>query len=459
MPSEKVYTVEALERERQAKLKEAVAGEPNFQDEDDEEYSDELLKQIASFQTTDDPNGPPTCKSYAAAEALIIKAMKKGAKMADVRLDLTNQQLSVVPADVLRLGESLVQLSVVGNMIVELPADLDLCKRLRVLNLAANELAGLPKLVGLKGLIHVGLGYNRVTDHGLQALHRCLPAGLQSLDLTANELTNLENLLEAFEEKFHSLRHLSLMSNPLAISGSYRSTVAKSALGSHLSQLDGTELSADSLAPPPAAVGGAEGEGEEEEEEEVVDDGKPKVTLKVTIMQLSGVPEVAEAPAAEEGAEAADPPPEPVEQQLVVDFTIGGKSTTTKALARAPVVDFDNSSVELTLPLGVALRDELIVHGIPFAVYTLTPVPPAEDAEEGAEPPEPERALLGVVTTHWGPLAQGTAELTQVCQSLITPPPPKKEKGSKKKASKPSPPFTLAVTASIQIVEKEPQPF
>lgn len=212
---EKVFTVEGLERERQAKLKEAVAGEPNFRDEEDEEYSDELLKQIADFQSPDDPNAPPTCKSYAAAEALIIKAMKQGAKMADVRLDLTNQRLSVVPADVLRLGESLVQLSVVGNTIVELPTDLDLCKRLRVLNLAANELSGLPKLTTLKGLVHVGLAYNRVTDQALGALHRCLPAALQSLDLTANELVHLDTLLELFEEKFHSMRHLSLMSNPL----------------------------------------------------------------------------------------------------------------------------------------------------------------------------------------------------------------------------------------------------
>ena len=456
-----VWTIEALERERQSRLKEAVAGEPSATGK--AEKRDALAAQIAKFQNPEDPDAPSTCKSYEAAEALIIKAMKKGAKMAEVRLDLTHQRLTVVPADVLRLGESLVQLSVVGNSILELPADLDLCKRLRVLNLAANELAGLPKLTTMRELMHVGLGYNRVTDAGLPALSRCLPSSLQSLDLTANELINLEGLLELFDEKFHSLRHLSLKSNPLAIRGDYRSIVAKSSFGAHVTLLDGAELGAADTQPaavPEAASGGgegAEGEGEEEEEAaEVVDDGKPKVTLKVTVMQLSGVPEVA-APAP---ADEAAPAPAPAtgegegeaEQQIVVEFTLLGKKTCTRPMTRAPVVDFESTSVELIVPRSVALRDELIVHGIPFDVYTLTPPAAAPEGgeEEQAGEAEPERALLGTVSTYWGSLASGEAELSQVSSAFVQPPAPKKK--SKKKPAKLPPPFTLSIAASIQIL-------
>ena len=72
MPSEsKPFTVEALERERQARLKEAVAGEPANKGK--AEKRDLLQAQIAKFQKPIDADSAPTCKSYAAAEALIIK--------------------------------------------------------------------------------------------------------------------------------------------------------------------------------------------------------------------------------------------------------------------------------------------------------------------------------------------------------------------------------------------------
>lgn len=225
--------------------------------------------------------------------------------------------------------------------------------------------------------------------------------------------------------------------------------------------LDGTDLSADSpTAAAPDAAADPEGEGEEDEDEaeQPVDDGKPKATLRITIMQLSGVPEVvasapADAPA--DGAPPADADGDapPSDEEIVVEFSILGKTTTTKPLPRAPVVDFDSTSVEVTVPLSVALRDELLVHGVPFAVYTHAAAPPVE-GEDDAETPAPERTLLGVVNTHWGALASGDAELSQVSQALIVPQPPAREKGSKKKPKKPPPPFTLALTASIAIVEK-----
>ena len=72
MPQAAVFTVEALERERQARLKEAVAGEST--DNAKEARRERLQEQIKSFQAPPEGESLPTCKSYAAAEAVIIKA-------------------------------------------------------------------------------------------------------------------------------------------------------------------------------------------------------------------------------------------------------------------------------------------------------------------------------------------------------------------------------------------------
>ena len=277
------YTVEALERERQQRLKEAIANEPSKKDK--EEKRDRLAAQVDSWRrqkngTTD----VQTCTSYADAEAVLIKAIKAEKDAPDLRLDLTRLRLSVVPADVLRLGDSLVELSLVGNAICELPADLDLCKRLKVLNCAANELSGLPNLAGLRELSHVGLGYNCVNDAALPALNRSLPTCLQSLDLSANELLDLSTFIDLFEDKFAKLYHLSLQHNPLAIRPGYKTDICKSALGANLTLIDNVEVTpeirdgvkeeaaAPAAAPaeetPPAAEEGGGEEAEEEEEEE-----------------------------------------------------------------------------------------------------------------------------------------------------------------------------------------------
>ena len=385
MPSEKQYTVEALERERQARLKEAVMNSLPFKDDDDD---DDLADALA-------PRSPPSrTRAIRTARRRANRRRgrgahhqgdEKGVKMADVRLDLTYQNLTVVPADVLRLGESLVQLSVVGNGLVEMPADLDLCRRLRVLNLSCNELSGLPKLSGLRELVHVGLGYNRITDRDLTPLKRNLPGTLQSLDLTANDLVNLEGLLELFEEGF-TLKHFALKHNPLAINPGYRNTVVTSAVGALLTMLDGVEVvaadpaaeaaakaAAEAEAAAKAEAGEDEDEGEEEEDDED-DSGPPKAHLKLTIMQLSGIPEE---PAAAPAADGDDAPAEGGEgggggdQMLEVEFTLhgfnGGEPFCTKPLPRAPTVDFESTTVDLGKHLLTAeLRDQLVVHGIPL---------------------------------------------------------------------------------------------
>ena len=485
-------TVEQLERERQARLKEAVAGEPTSDGKD--EKREKLQAQIKSFAQL----APvPSCRSYAAAEARVLRAMKSGEKMLDLRLDLTHQKLQVVPADVLRLGDSLCELSVVGNRICELPADLDLCRRLRVLNLSANELSGLPNLSALENLAYVGLSYNRVDDDGLPLLARCLPPTLSVLDLGANELCHLEPLLDLFDGLIPSLRHLTLKGNPLCIGAGYRQRVAASdAFGGVLALLDDVALPSaadasaslpsaadappEAAAEPPAPPEGAPDGSEEEEVSEETrlereaaaaaaeEERKRSVTLRVTVEQLKGVPDpvpdaaAAGAPGAADPAEAAAA----AEECLMLAFAIGGNRQVTKPVPRAHTIDFDELTVELTVPRTVALRDELLIHGVAFEVLTRPGPPPPDDADaaaaaaaegeaEAAEP-EPEPVLLGTVVSHWESLAAGETAMTQVCSAIVQPPaPPKKGKADKKGARRPAklpPPFTLTLTVSLAIV-------
>ena len=507
-----VATVEQLERERQQRLKEAVAGE--LASDGKEERRDRLQRQISTFQAPLEKDAPQTCKSYAAAEAVIIKAMKSGAKFCDIRLDLTHQKLLVVPADVLRLGESLIHLSLVGNFLCELPTDLDLCRRLRVLNLSANELCSLPDLSELGELSHVGMSYNRVEDAGLPALCRALPRSLKSLDLSANELCDMEGFIDVFDDAFGGLQHLALKHNPLVLQRAYRSTLLAASIGAHLTVLDGDDVSAEMRAsaieesaaraasavgdsaeeaaeapatddPPDAAATGAEGGtggaegGGAEGGGAAADGGEKRVCLRVTLTRVEGVPEVngegAGAPAA---APEAGTPEDGGENphQLVVAFTVLDRKTETQPIARAPLVDLEDTSVEVVVPRSAALRDALLVHGVPFEVYALSPPPPPPDGADGADGADgsggapadgaaddadgaaapTEKVLLGTVLSTWDPLLSGAAEFTQVCSTRVQPAAiAKKSRSGKRRSagSKPPPPFTLSITASIEVVE------
>ena len=83
-----------------------------------------------------------------------------------------------------------------------------------------------------------------------------------------------------------------------------------------------------------------------------------------------------------DGAPAAAADGEAPPQQVVVSFAILGKVTSTKPMARAATLDFEGSSVDVVVPRSVALRDELLVHGISFEVHALVP---ADDDAAAAE--------------------------------------------------------------------------
>ena len=95
------------------------------------------------------------------------------------------------------------------------------------------------------------------------------------------------------------------------------------------------------------------------------------------------------------------------EEQVTVSFTILGKTTSTKAMPRAGTIDFEKTSVELVVPRTVELRDELIVHGVPFEVHVILP-PSAEDAEAAAAEAEAAEAGGGEADGGAAPLLPGT---------------------------------------------------
>ena len=109
------------------------------------------------------------------------------------------------------------------------------------------------------------------------------------------------------------------------------------------------------------------------------------------------------------------------------------------------------------------LRDELMVHGVPFEVFVITPpstadseaapeaLPTEAEGEQGTA--EPNKALLATVRTRWDAIVSGEKDCTQVCQELVQPPAPVRvDSKGKKKVGKPPAPFILSLAATVGIV-------
>jgi hypothetical protein len=113
------------------------------------------------------------------------------------------------------------------------------------------------------------------------------------------------------------------------------------------------------------------------------------------------------------------------------------------------VIDFEDTAVVLELERTVALRDELLITGIPFEVLS---VPPKAKPLDGEAPPATTPALIGRLVSHWAPLAEGETKMTQVCQQIIQPPAPEGAKAKRGKKPKLPPPFTLSLAVTIELV-------
>ena len=174
-------TMEALERDRLALLKEVIGQE--VVDTAKHAKRDALAKDLRGFAETA-PLEEETKTIHSLEQARRLE--KRGAP---IRLDLTRTNITTLSADVCALGH-LHELVLVANALERLPPSLSNCRKLQSLQLGANRLSALPDLSALDGLLHVGLSYNEVDDARLPALVASLPrATLRSLDLSDNPLT------------------------------------------------------------------------------------------------------------------------------------------------------------------------------------------------------------------------------------------------------------------------------
>ena len=305
-------------------------------------------------------------------------------------------------------------------------------------------------------LLHLGLACNEVDDASLPTLLSCLPAGLVSLDLGTNGLCSLDDTLDRLQV-LRSLKHLTLLGNPLCVRHGYRKAVLATTAGGRLVLLDNTpvaDTSADDVAvPTPEADTPAGGEAEGAEEapaEEQPADAGGKVTLRFELGTLEGLPpkKVPKDGAEAEAAAEAEPP-----KMVTVEFSVLGETFCTEPVAWADSAPVD-ANFTATLPRSTSLRSALVVRGVTFRVMLQPPPPPppAEGADEGGAVPEesPEPTVVGEIGSFWQPLLDGIAASSQKCVVTVTP--EAKPRKSGRKAKKPPPPFTLSLGVSCSLV-------
>jgi len=111
---------------------------------------------------------------------------------------------------------------------------------------------------------------------------------------------------------------------------------------------------------------------------------------------------------------------------------------------------------EVELPRSVALRDALLIRGIPFVLeYSPPPSDPAEAAAPAEAPPaEPVEVPppLATFTSTWRVLAGQQDTHAQQCATTLVPPAAKGRKGRKKAAPLS---LTLDVTATLKPVDPD----
>ncbi|GFR43570.1 hypothetical protein Agub_g4665 [Astrephomene gubernaculifera] len=126
-------------------------------------------------------------------------------------LDLSNNHISSIPEKC--LPSSLVELTLTGCQLTELPNCIGTLPRLKKLYAGANRLQHVEPVFRSTSLQHVGLSYNRVS----YLPGELLPTSpLMSLDLSHNDLEGLVNTLVQLSW-LPSLAALSLAGNPLAL--------------------------------------------------------------------------------------------------------------------------------------------------------------------------------------------------------------------------------------------------
>ena len=434
-------TIEALERDRLALLKEVIGSETV--DTAKVAKRDAIAKDLASF-TAMDPLQEPTKVVRSLEDARRLE--RRGAP---IRLDLHMNSISTLSADVCALS-MLHELSLVANTLERLPPSLANCRKLQSLQLGANRLSALPDLSALDGLLHVGLSYNEVDDARLPALVSSLPrATLRSLDLSGNRLCDAAAAMGALQP-LAALRSLALQANPLGLRAGYRPSLLALAGALQLSSFDGTVIEVGEAAAPAAAAAapapaaeqpsGEEAAAAEAEEEEA----EAFATLKLTVGAVDGLK-----PPKKSEDDVDDAPKELVSVSIEL---LGQTVTTAKQPLTAARVEF-GESFELRVPLTTEARDALLVHGATLRVYQgkeeagdEAAAPPAEgdEAAEAAAPVGP--PPLAELRCALPALVEGAPAALARCSATVAPP---KKKGSRSKKK----PFTIEVDVTGKFVE------
>jgi Leucine-rich repeat (LRR) protein len=141
-----------------------------------------------------------------------------------LNLFLDNKGIHDCDATLLNFNR-LTELHISNNKLSELR---NLPPTLQILHAYGNRLRSVD-FNATRALVHVGLGYNAFSGVHLP-MFKPLRASLVSLDLSANEFCDLDELLKALV-KFPQLRHLYLMVHPVV--NSHLSPYFTDALSSH----------------------------------------------------------------------------------------------------------------------------------------------------------------------------------------------------------------------------------
>ena len=434
-------TIEALERDRLALLKEVIGSETV--DTAKVAKRDAIAKDLASF-TAMDPLQEPTKVVRSLEEARRLE--RRGAP---IRLDLHMNSISTLSADVCALS-MLHELSLVANTLERLPPSLANCRKLQSLQLGANRLSALPDLSALDGLLHVGLSYNEVDDARLPALVSSLPrATLRSLDLSGNRLCDAAAAMGALQP-LAALRSLALQANPLGLRAGYRPSLLALAGALQLSSFDGTVIEVGEAAAPAAAAAAPAPAAEQPSGEEAAaaeaeaEEAEAFATLRLTVGAVDGLK-----PPKKSEDDVDDAPKELVSVSIEL---LGQTVTTAKQPLAAARVEF-GESFELRVPLTTEARDALLVHGATLRVYQGkeeatddAAAPPAEgdEAAEAAAPVGP--PPLAELRCALPALVEGAPAALARCSATVAPP---KKKGSRSKKK----PFTIEVDVTGKFVE------
>ncbi|GLI58925.1 hypothetical protein VaNZ11_000710 [Volvox africanus] len=152
---------------------------------------------LSSLKLTELPEGLDTLKSLTS-------------------LDLSNNHVASIPTK--GLPDSLVELTITGCQLTELPTCIGSLPRLKKLFAGANKLQHIEPVFRSQSLQHVGLAYNRVAMLPAEQVLAASP--LLSLDLSHNDLEGLVATLTQLSS-LPSLAALSLGGNPLALAPRY----------------------------------------------------------------------------------------------------------------------------------------------------------------------------------------------------------------------------------------------